>query len=75
MIILPDELILFIFELKGGIQHRILFKNVLQEMNQRFLWISSIVGYQEVMIPDKIFITELLICNKNNLKITRGISV
>lgn len=75
MIILPDELILFIFELNGGIQHRILFKNVLQEMNRRFLWISSIVGYQEVMIPDKIFITELLICNKNNLKITRGISV
>tara|TARA_B100001057_G_scaffold450051_1_gene491779 strand:+ start:65 stop:286 length:222 start_codon:yes stop_codon:yes gene_type:complete len=70
MNILPDELILFIFELRGGLQHRTLFKNVLHEMNRNFLWISSLVGYQEILIPDKDFITELLICNKNNLKIS-----
>ena len=73
MNILPDELILFIFELRGGLQHRILFKNVLHEMNRTFLWISCIVGYQETLIPDKDFIGELLICNKNNLKLKQRV--
>lgn len=66
---LPNDLILFILELKGGLEHRDLQRKLLQEYFQKILWISSICGYQEVFIPNKDFIYELLVCNKNNLKI------
>tara|TARA_B100001093_G_scaffold24249_1_gene21436 strand:- start:8802 stop:9110 length:309 start_codon:yes stop_codon:yes gene_type:complete len=72
---LPKELILFIFELKGGLEHREIFRPVILEMMRRFLWTSSVIGYQETILPNKDFITELLICNKNNLKRTRRISM
>lgn len=68
---LPYDVILFILELKGGLEHRDLQKKVLQEFFRKILWTSSICGYQEVLVPDKDFIYELLVCNKNNLKIKR----
>ena len=64
-----------IFELKGGLEHREIFRPVILEMMRRFLWTSSVIGYQETILPNKDFITELLICNKNNLKRTRRISM
>ena len=67
----PDDLIQFILELKGGLEHRERFTNVLMEMHRRILWTSYVIGYEETLLPNRDFITELLICNKNNLKLKK----
>ena len=68
---LPTDVSHFIYELKGGLEHREKFTSVIMELYRRFLWVSSICGYQETLIPTNDFITELLITNKNNLKLIR----
>jgi len=66
---LPTDISNLIYELKGGLEHRDKFSSVVMELHMRFLWVSSICGYQETLIPSHDFITELLITNKNNLKL------
>ena len=53
----PQEITSFIYELKGGLEHR-----------EKFFWISGICGYHELENPSKNFLTELLILNKKHLK-------
>ena len=64
---LPSDISNLIYELKGGLEHREKFTSVVMELHRRFLWVSSICGYQETLIPTNDFITELLIVNKINL--------
>ena len=68
---LPDDLKHFILELTGGLEHRERFCKVLCEISRRFLWTSYVMGYEDTLIPNQDFITELLICNKNNLKLKK----
>ena len=65
---LPTDISNLIYELAGGLEHREKFSSVVTELHMRFLWVSSICGYQETLIPSDDFITELLITNKINLK-------
>ena len=68
MDILPDDLISFIYELKGGLEHREKHTVVCFELCRKFIWISGVCGYHELANPSKGFLTELLILNKNHLK-------
>ena len=70
---LPQDLVEYSYELKGGLEHRCLQKKINLEINKRFLWVSSICGYQETLFPDKDFLTELLIVKKNNLRLSRDL--
>jgi hypothetical protein len=65
---LPDDLISFIYELKGGIEHREKHTVVCFELCRKFIWISHICGYHELTNPGKDFLTELLLLNINHLK-------
>ena len=69
---LPKDLVEFIYELKGGLDHRELQKKLIHELKKRFLWVSSICGYQETLLPNKDFLTELLIVNKYNLRVSKN---
>ncbi len=69
MNMLPADISNLIYELKGGLEHREKFKTVILELHRRFLWVSSICGYQETLIPNHDLIAELLITNKINLKL------
>lgn len=64
----PQEITSFIYELKGGLEHREKHKAICFELCKKFFWISGICGYHELENPSKNFLTELLILNKKHLK-------
>ena len=65
---LPDELILFIYELKGGMEHREKQEKLCYELCKKFFWISGICGYHELGNPSKDFLKEILMLNRKHLK-------
>ena len=65
---LPDEISSFIYELKGGMEHREKQKMLCHELCKKFFWISGICGYHELVNPSKGFLTEILMLNKKHLK-------